>query len=102
MPSRFEPCGIGQLIALRYGAAPIVRETGGLRDTVQSYNEESGEGNGFSFAKYDANDMLFTLNRAIQAYNDKETWIKLTKNISKCNFSWQESAKKYQVLYESL
>lgn len=102
MPSRFEPCGIGQLIALRYGAAPIVRETGGLRDTVQSYNEESGEGNGFSFAKYDANDMLFTLNRAIQAYNDKETWIKLTKNISKSNFSWQESAKKYQVLYESL
>ena len=64
MPSLFEPCGLSQLIAMRYGCLPIVRETGGLNDTVRSYNSETGEGHGFSFTNYNAHDMLYTINRA--------------------------------------
>ena len=66
MPSQFEPCGLSQLIALRYGTVPIVRETGGLRDTVLSYNEFTGEGNGFSFFNYNAHDMLHVIERALK------------------------------------
>ena len=65
MPSKFEPCGLGQLIALKYGTLPIVRETGGLNDTVHSYNENTGEGNGFSFNHFNAHDMLYTIRRAL-------------------------------------
>lgn len=65
MPSKFEPCGISQLLALRYGSIPVVRETGGLNDTVQSYDEETGEGNGFTFTNYNAHDMMNTLRRGV-------------------------------------
>ena len=65
MPSLFEPCGLGQLIAMKYGAIPIVRETGGLNDTVNSWNENSGEGNGFSFQNFNAHDMLYTIKKSI-------------------------------------
>ncbi len=71
MPSKFEPCGLGQLIAMRYGALPFVRETGGLNDTVQSYDEESKSGNGFSFTNFNAHDMLYTYRRAIRSLNRK-------------------------------
>ncbi len=71
MPSLFEPCGLGQLISLRYATLPIVRETGGLKDTVRSYDEETGEGNGFSFANYNAHDMLYTIRRALEVYKRK-------------------------------
>ena len=77
MPSKFEPCGLGQLIALKYGTIPIVSETGGLNDTVQPYNEFTGEGNGFSFTNFNAHDMLYTIRRAIYFYQDQEIWDQL-------------------------
>lgn len=102
MPSLFEPCGIGQLIALRFGTIPIVRETGGLKDTVHSYNDETSEGNGFSFTNYNANDMLHTINRATSLYDNKELWSKLVTNAMKENNSWDKSASEYKKLYLGL
>ncbi|MDD4048547.1 MAG: glycogen synthase, partial [Clostridia bacterium] len=103
MPSLFEPCGLSQLIALRYGSLPVVRETGGLQDTVTSYNEKTGEGNGFSFTNFNAHDFLHTIKRALSIYNDhKSVWNKIVKNALKSNFNWIGSAKKYQQLYETL
>ena len=102
MPSKFEPCGISQLIALRYGAAPIVRETGGLRDTVLSYNEFTGEGNGFSFTNYNAHDMLYTIGRAVRFFREPEHWRRIGRNIGNSRYGWQESAKQYMEIYEML
>ncbi len=102
MPSLFEPCGLGQLIALSYGTIPIVRETGGLKDTIQSYNEFTGDGNGFSFSQYNAHDMLYTIRRAIDFFSNKDIWYKIVRKAMKENFSWDESAKKYIELYKSL
>lgn len=102
MPSLFEPCGLGQLIALRYGAIPIVRETGGLKDTVVSYNEEKNEGNGFSFKNYNAHDLLFTINRALGFYNNKDIWAKLVERATKENNSWEKSALEYKNLYREI
>lgn len=102
MPSLFEPCGLGQLIALSYGTIPIVRETGGLKDTIKSYNEFTDEGNGFSFAQYNAHDMLYTIRRAVDFFSNKDIWHKIVRRAMKENFSWEESAKKYIELYESL
>lgn len=102
MPSRFEPCGIGQLIALRYGAIPVVRETGGLKDTVQPYNEYTGEGNGFSFTNFNAHDFLYTLKRALGFYSQRDIWSKIMLNAMKIDHSWYKSAQKYQDLYKKL
>ncbi|KEQ26023.1 glycogen synthase GlgA [Paenibacillus tyrfis] len=102
MPSLFEPCGIGQLIAMRYRSVPIVRETGGLRDTVTPYNETTGEGTGFSFTNYNAHDMLFTIERAVQLYREPEVWTNLMNNIKKKDFSWHRSAQQYADLYRQL
>ncbi|WP_102274150.1 glycogen synthase GlgA [Cytobacillus massiliigabonensis] len=102
MPSQFEPCGLGQMIAMRYGAVPIVRETGGLNDTVLSFNEQSGEGNGFSFSPYHAHDMLFTIERALSFYRDEECWRKIVENAMAMNYSWAQSAIKYKQLYSEL
>ena len=103
MPSQFEPCGLSQLISLRYGTVPIVRETGGLRDTVLSYNEYTGDGNGFSFFNYNAHDMLNTINRAIRFYhNEKDIWHKLMKRGMTGDYSWTNSAGKYLELYRAL
>ncbi len=102
MPSLFEPCGLGQLISLRYGTLPIVRETGGLRDTVLSYNENTVEGNGFSFTNYNAHDMLFTIKRALQVYKYKDVWSKLQETAITGDYSWQYSAGKYIDLYSTL
>ncbi|WP_079477660.1 glycogen synthase GlgA [Halobacillus salinus] len=102
MPSRFEPCGIGQLIALRYLSAPIVRETGGLKDTVQAYDEDTGEGNGFTFANYNAHDMLYTIRRAITLYQEPASWQKLIKNVCKSKFTWKNSATQYMDLYRTM
>lgn len=102
MPSRFEPCGLGQLISLRYGTLPIVRETGGLKDTVISYNEETGEGNGFSFTNYNAHDMLYTIRRALSFYRKKTLWDKIRKSAMSCDYSWQSSAGHYMELYQML
>ncbi|WP_248925516.1 glycogen synthase GlgA [Paenibacillus hamazuiensis] len=102
MPSKFEPCGIGQLIAMRYRSVPIVRETGGLCDTVQAYNEETGEGTGFSFSYYNAHDMLYTVERAVRIYSNAEAWAAILNNIKKKDFSWRKSAAAYAVLYDKL
>nr|WP_279663479.1 glycogen synthase GlgA [Ectobacillus ponti] len=102
MPSLFEPCGLGQLIALQYGTLPIVRETGGLNDTVQAYNEVTGEGNGFSFTSFNAHDMLHTIHRAVQVYHDTEAWEALVQRAMKQDYSWRQSALQYKELYEQL
>ncbi|MFC4100934.1 glycogen synthase GlgA [Paenibacillus xanthanilyticus] len=102
MPSLFEPCGLSQLLALRYRSVPIVRETGGLRDTVRSYEEGTGEGNGFSFAWYNAHDMLYTIRRALGLYRDEKTWEKIVSNGVKEDYSWSKSAKAYMALYQEL
>lgn len=102
MPSKFEPCGLGQLIALQYGTIPLVRETGGLNDTVHSYNEKTGEGNGFSFTNFNAHDLVFTVNRSLRIYKDKKTWNSLVKTAMKQDYSWAQSAYKYNQLYAEL
>ncbi|MFV9509698.1 glycogen synthase GlgA [Tepidibacillus sp. LV47] len=102
MPSLFEPCGLSQLIALRYHSVPIVRETGGLNDTVQPYNEWTKEGNGFSFTNYNAHDMLYTIRRAIHFYYDQDHWNQIHNNTAKLDYSWKFSAKQYLELYRHL
>ncbi len=103
VPSLFEPCGLTQMIAMRYGALPVVRETGGLRDSVIPYNEYTGEGNGFSFANYNAHELLFTIKRAIRLFWDnKEAWDKLVQNALAADFSWTRSAQQYLELYQGL
>ncbi|WP_071460481.1 glycogen synthase GlgA [Bacillus massilinigeriensis] len=102
MPSRFEPCGLSQLIAMRYGTVPIVRETGGLNDTVHSYNEWEKTGSGFTFTCFNAHDMLHTIERAIGFYGRKEEWGKLVSSIMKLDYSWKVSAKEYHTLYQQL
>ncbi len=103
LPSVFEPCGLTQLIGLKYGAVPIVRETGGLKDTVLSYNEQTLEGNGFSFAECNADDLLYTICRAIDFYvNHKEVYNIIRQRGMSQDFSWKVSANKYIELYKSL
>ena len=103
MPSQFEPCGLSQMIAMRYGSVPIVRETGGLRDTVLSYNDFNDEGNGFTFFNYNAHDMLHTIERAVDYYkNHPDIWNKLQYRGMKGDYSWNHSAKEYMKLYQSL
>lgn len=102
MPSQFEPCGIGQLIALKYGTLPIVRETGGLRDTVIPYNQATGEGNGFSFTNYNAHDMLHVIEYALSVYEDKGVWKNLMLQAMNRDFSWNKSAKEYLKRYQEL
>jgi starch synthase len=102
MPSKFEPCGISQLLALRYGSIPVVRETGGLNDTVHAYNEETGEGNGFTFSNYNAHDMMFTLRRALSFYKQPEHWKKITKNAFAGDYSWNVSAQQYMDIYDDI
>lgn len=102
MPSLFEPCGISQLLALRYGSLPIVREVGGLKDTVQSYNEWTGEGNGFSFANYNSRDMLNTIRYAIHIWWNESHRSKLTAAAFAGDYSWGASAEQYIALYKEL
>ena len=103
MPSLFEPCGLSQLISLRYGTVPIVRETGGLKDTVEPYNEYESKGTGFSFANYNAHEMLNTIRYAEHVYyNKKREWNKIIDRGMARDFSWNSSARKYEELYTRL
>ena len=103
MPSLFEPCGLSQLMSLRYGTIPIVRETGGLKDTVQPYNEFESSGTGFSFTNYNAQEMLNTIRYAERIYYDKKReWNKLVDRAMAADFSWHVSARKYQEMYDWL
>ena len=102
MPSLYEPCGIGQLIAMRYGCVPIVRETGGLQDTVQGYNSHTGEGNGFTFPHYNAHEMLDAIKKAVNIFRNKEEWNKIIRNAMNSDYSWQHSAQEYQEIYKKM
>lgn len=103
MPSLFEPCGLSQLMSLRYGTLPIVRETGGLKDTVEPYNEYEKTGTGFSFSNYNAHEMMDTVRYAEQIYYDKKRdWNKIVERAMLKDFSWKNSAKQYEDLYNSL
>ena len=103
MPSLFEPCGLSQLISLRYGTLPITRETGGLRDTVLAYNEYTGDGNGFTFLYYNAHDMLHVIENAVRMFHEqRELFNSLAIRAMKGQYGWDQSAKKYIELYEKL
>lgn len=103
MPSLFEPCGLNQLIAMRYGAVPIVRETGGLGDTVEAYNEFENTGTGFSFKNYNAHEMLGIIRYAHDIYyNRRKEWNGICRRAMAADFSWQNSAKEYIELYNNL
>ena len=103
MPSLFEPCGLSQLMSLRYGTVPIVRETGGLKDTVEPYNEFGNSGTGFSFTNYNAHEMLSIIRYAENIYyNKKREWNKMIDRGMAKDFSWNNSAKKYEELYRWL
>lgn len=102
MPSRFEPCGLAQLISLKYGTIPVVRRTGGLKDTIIPFNKYTLEGTGFGFDNYDANDMKNTLYFATEVYKDKKLWNPLVKKAMNQDFSWRKSATKYVALYNQL
>ncbi|MCH1939955.1 glycogen synthase GlgA [Holdemania massiliensis] len=103
MPSLFEPCGIGQLIAMHYGALPLVRETGGLRDTVHPYNQYTKEGNGFSFTAFNSHDMLYTLRCAADTYYlNRADWDQLVQQAMGTDVSWNLSADQYTQLYNEM
>lgn len=103
MPSLFEPCGLSQLMSLRYGTLPIVRETGGLKDTVEPYNEFEETGTGFGFSNYNAHEMLATIRYAQAVYFDKKkSWNKMVKRAMEADFSWNSSARQYEALYDSM
>lgn len=102
MPSKFEPCGLSQLIAMRYGSVPIVRETGGLKDTVPAFNPVTREGRGFTFKTYNAYDMLDAIRRAVGTYYNKEEWASIVSNDMSGDYSWKASAKEYVKLYNEI
>lgn len=103
MPSKFEPCGLGQLIALRYGTLPLVRETGGLKDTIQPYNQYEGTGWGFSFSNYNCDSLKEVMYLAIEVFNhNKKAWDNLVDEAMKQDYSWNKSAMKYLELYKKV
>lgn len=99
MPSRYEPCGLGQLISFKYGTIPIVRATGGLADTVKDFDPATGERDGFVFKEYTSSALLETVKEAIESYKDKQSWKELQLKVMDYDYSWEASAKKYVTLY---
>ena len=102
MPSLFEPCGLSQMMSLRYGTIPVVRETGGLKDSVAAYNEYEKTGTGFSFAHYSADEMMSVIDYAIKIYNDKEHWDTIVENAMNEKLDWENSANKYMEVFNKL
>ncbi|MCE2503226.1 MAG: glycogen synthase [Chlorobi bacterium] len=100
MPSRYEPCGLNQIYSLKYGTIPIVRKTGGLADTVQQFNPETGEGNGFVFEDFNPHGLAWGIEQALEVWNDKKAWKTLMKNAMSANWSWEKQIDKYVELYE--
>ncbi|MDF2524131.1 MAG: glgA2, partial [Clostridiales bacterium] len=102
MPSRFEPCGLAQIISLRYGTIPIVRATGGLADTIKDVEFDKENGNGFVFNEFSTEEFLKTVKRALRLYNqDKEFWETLVKRALTLDFSWKKPAEKYLKMYQA-
>ena len=102
MPSLFEPCGLSQMMSLRYGTIPVVRETGGLKDSVTPYNEYEKTGTGFSFAHYSADEMMSVIDYAIKIYNDEEQWDVIVENAMNEKLDWENSANKYMEVFNKL
>jgi starch synthase len=102
MPSRFEPCGLNQLISLRYGTVPVVRSVGGLADTVQEFDSKAATGNGFVFHEYSSMGLFNALKRALEVYKNPAQWRQLQRQGMAADFSWSASARKYEALYEEL
>ncbi|MGB5824083.1 MAG: glycogen synthase GlgA [Proteocatella sp.] len=102
MPSKSEPCGLSQMIAARYGSIPVVRETGGLKDSIEPYNPERQMGNGITFKTYEAYDMLDAIQRALLLYDDKKAWAIIIKNAMESNFSWENQVLEYIDLYKEI
>ena len=100
MPSRYEPCGLGQMISLRYGTIPVVRSTGGLADTIANFNPDTREGNGFAFEDYRAVALMGAMARAALTYRAAPLWSRLVQNAMACGFSWDRSAREYEILYQ--
>jgi len=102
LPSRYEPCGLTQMYALKYGTVPVVRATGGLDDTIVPFNPETGEGNGFKFSPYESAAFLGVVRQAVDLFLNSKAWKRLMVNGMKADFSWEESARKYILLYEKV
>jgi len=104
MPSRYEPCGLGQLIALRYGALPVVHATGGLADTVVDLSRDPANGNGFTFDTYSADVLFDAVKRAVSAFREsgRFRWLAAVKRGMRTDFSWRRSAEEYAALYETV
>jgi len=102
MPSRFEPCGLSQMIAARYGTVPLVRETGGLKDSIIPYETDDGKGIGFTFTEYANESIIEIINKACAVYQDKDKWRELVKRAMEHDFSWEQSAKEYVKMYNEL
>ena len=104
MPSYSEPCGLSQMIASRYGAVPVTRETGGLYDSIKGYYEFDGEiyGNGFAFRNYNMYELKDRIFAALTLYHDSEKWKRLVKKVMNTDFSWDASAQKYLAMYRDL
>ena len=102
IPSRYEPCGLTQMYALKYGTVPVVRATGGLEDTIVPFDPETGEGNGFKFAAYESKAFLTAIKQGIELFQDAKAWKKLMANGMQADFSWDRSAKRYVEIYRKL
>ena len=102
MPSRFEPCGLNQMYSLKYGTAPLVRETGGLADTVTHWNRATGEGNGFVFETFDSTGFAWALKQALTTFKDGEQWETLRANGMAIDYSWERQGAVYEKLYSVL
>ena len=100
MPSRYEPCGLNQIYSLKYGTVPVVRATGGLDDTIESFDPVTGKGTGFKFSEYSGEALLETVHKALAVYKDKKAWTQLMKNGMSRDFSWTASAREYARIYE--
>ena len=100
MPSRYEPCGLGQLISFKYGTVPIIRQTGGLKDSVDEFDPSTGEGSGFTFTAYDSGKLLAAIKKAVLVYGNKNAWPALVKKVMGYDYSWKRSARDYMDLYD--
>ena len=102
MPSRYEPCGLNQIYSLKYGTVPVVRATGGLDDTIESWDPRTGKGTGFKFVEYSGESLLLTIKQALSAFRDQPSWQRLMRNGMAKDFSWNASAKEYGRVYEKV
>ncbi|MFA5499827.1 MAG: glycogen synthase GlgA [Candidatus Omnitrophota bacterium] len=102
IPSRYEPCGLSQMISFKYGTIPIVRQTGGLKDTVEEFNPRTGKGTGFTFVEPKSEDLFAAVKKAMSVYKDKPLWMSLVKYVMSLDYSWEASAKEYMSLYKKI